>query len=236
MSKAVNWIGGIFLAFGLTFAGVGVVNWSNKLELVENGDRAQGEVIRLERRRDSEGNSTYHPVVVFRDANGASHRFVSSVGSRPAAFDRGEKVEVIYDPWAADEAMIDSFSTRYLLPLVFGVIGLIFALIGGGMIFVVVRRKRIIAELKASGIPLQAEFKQCYLDTSIKVNGRSPYRVIAQATHPATGQITSFKSDPIWVDVRDELEGQRLTVLVDPQRPKRYFIDLSKWVSEDELG
>lgn len=234
MSKAFNWIGGIFLLFGLVFAGVGAgIYWKDR-DLAATGDRAQGTVVELEWRRDSDGDVTYRPVVEFRDAGGARHRFTSSVGSNPAAFSRGEEVEVIYDAWSPSDAMIDSFTTRYLLPLAFGGFGLVFGGIGGGMLVAVIRRKRIIADLKQRGLPIEAEVIDCYHDTSTKINGRSPYRVVAQATHPGTGQLQSFKSDPIWLDLSSQLDGKNVRVLVDMQRPKRYWVDLTEYVPEDE--
>ena len=234
MSRALNWIGGIFFAFGMVFAGIGAWTYISDLDLVENGARAQGTVVGMDRRYDSDSGSTYRPIVEYRDEGGTQHRFVSSVGSSPPAFDRGEQVEVIYDPWSPEDAIIDSFTTRYLLPLAFGGFGLVFGGIGGGMLFWVIRRKRIVARLKERGLPISAKFIECYRDTSTKINGRSPFRVVAQATHPATGKLTSFKSDPIWLNLSDALEGKELRVLVDPAQPKHHFVDLSEYVSEDE--
>lgn len=234
MSKALVWIGGIFLAFGLVFGGIGGWVWWSDRDLANNGTHTQGTVIDLASSRDSDGDVTYRPVVEFLDASGARREFTGSVGSSPPSFSRGEEVEVIYDPWSPEQAMIDSFTTRYLLPLAFGGFGLVFGGIGGGLLLAMIRRRQIVARLKTSGLPIQADFKQCYLDTSTRVNGRSPYRVVAQATHPATGKLASFKSDPIWLDLTKELEGRTVKVLVDPARPKRHFVDLGEWVSEDD--
>ena len=43
---------------------------------------------------------------------------------------------------------------------------------------------------------------------SVKVNGRSPYRVTCQANHPATGKLMSFKSDAIWADPSEKLAAR----------------------------
>lgn len=236
MSKALLWIGGIFFAFGLAFAAVGVWNVVDDMALAARGNTAQGTVVNLSASYDSEGGTTYRPVVLFRDDNGATRRFTSNMGSNPPAFDRNEKVTVIYDPWAPEDAIIDSFSTRYLLPAIFGGFGLIFGGIGAGLLIYVIRRRRIIARLKQSGVPINAEFVECYRDTSTKVNGRSPWVVVAQATHPATGKLSSFKSDPVWVDLSGTLAGKPIPVLIDPADPDQHFIDLAEWVEEDELG
>lgn len=234
MSRVNLWIGLPFLAFGLIFASIGGWFYWDDLELAETGARAQGVVINLESSRDSDGDTTYRPVVEFTDQSGTSHQFVGSVGSSPPAFSRGEHVEVIYDPWAPEDVLIDSFSTRYLFPLAFGGFGSLFALIGGGLMFAWFRRRAVISDLKESGLRIQAEFTHCYLDTSTRINGRSPYRVTAQGTHPATGKLASFTSDAIWLDLSDVLKDRDVPVIVDPADPDDHYVDLSEWVHESE--
>lgn len=234
MSKAILWAGIFFLPFGLLFGGIGTWSYWSDRELAAVGSTTQGTVISMERSRDSDGNSTYSPTVEFFDQRGIRHQFTSSVSSSPPSFSRGEAVTVIYDPDAPGQAIIDSFSTRYLLPLMFGGFGALFALIGAGMIVAYLRRRKIIANLKRTGVPIKAKFVECYRDTSTKINGRSPYRVVGQAPHPATGRLQSFKSGPIWLDLSEQLAERDLSVLVDPMRPKRYYVDLSEWVDEGE--
>jgi hypothetical protein len=132
--------------------------------------------------------------------------------------------------------MIDGFMDRFFLPLMFVGMGSLFAAIGAGMLFAYVRRRKIIAQLRRSGLPIEAEFLECYRDTSTKVNGRSPYRVVAQTTHPATGKLESFKSDPIWLDLSRQLAGEKVRIFVDPARPKHHFVDLSEFIDADDMA
>ncbi|MEP5936966.1 MAG: DUF3592 domain-containing protein [Erythrobacter sp.] len=234
MSKVILWVGVFFLPFGLLFAGIGTWSYWSDRDLAATGSTTQGTVIAMERSRDSDGNNTYSPTVEFFDPQGTRHQFTSKVSSSPPSFSRGEAVTVIFDPDAPGKAIIDSFSTRYLLPLIFGGMGSLFALIGAGLIGAYWRRRRIIANLRSTGMPIKAKFVECYRDTSTKINGRSPYRVVGQASHPATGRLQSFKSGPIWLDLTEQLASRDMVVLVDPTRPKRYFVDLSEWVDEVE--
>ncbi|WP_114520998.1 DUF3592 domain-containing protein [Altererythrobacter sp. ZODW24] len=236
MSKVFVWIGGIFLPVGLLFAGIGFLASSGTRELANTGLRTSGTVIAMSDSRDSDGGRSYAPLVEFYDANGKRHEFSSRVSSNPPRFSRGETVPVIYDPAKPNRAMIDGFMDRYLMPLIFGGIGGIFAIIGGGLLFAYWRRRKVVARLKQSGMAIDAKFVECYRDTSTKINGRSPYRVAAQATHPATGQLTSFKSAPIWLDLTNRLTGKDVRVLIDPMRPKDHFVDLSALVSPDEMA
>lgn len=232
MFRTFAWIGATFLAFGLVFAAVAAWAWADDRARAEGGTSATGTVTDLVRRFDS-GGSVYRPVVEFRDARGTRHGFVGKIGSNPPAYSPGETVTVIYDPAVPGRAMVDGFMERRFLPLVFGGIGGLCAAIGGGMLFLVARRRRMVAQLRKTGVPIAARFVECYRDTGTKVNGRSPWRVVGQATHPATGKLQSFTSEPIRVDLSERLGGRDIRVLIDPVRPDRYFVDLSDHLETD---
>ncbi len=234
MGKTGWWIGGIFTPIGLLFSGLGLWLYLNDQDLAAKGVRASGTVIQIVSYRDSDGETMYRPVVEFTDTAGSRREFSSDVSSSTSEFQRGEAVDVIYDPVAPENAIIDSFMERFFLPLIFGGLGSIFALVGAGILFTTIRRRQIVAALKERGLRINAEFVGCQLDTSIKINGRSPFRVFAQATHPMTGKLASFESEPIWLDLTGELERQQVPVLIDPTKPKRHYVDLSEWVHERE--
>jgi hypothetical protein len=227
MGKATFWIGGIFAATGLLLAVVGGWLYFEDHKFARTGVRAQGTVIELVGSRGSDGDHSYRPHIEFRDSAGARHHFISRVGSNPPRHLPGERVDVLYEPWSPGNAVIDSFFDRFFLPLMFIGLGTLFAAVGGGLLFFLVRRRRIVAQLRSTGLPIQAQFVECYLDTSIRVNGRSPWRVICQATHPTTGKLETFRSDAVWTDPTGQVVGRALRVLVDPARPKRHFVDLS---------
>ena len=236
MGRVWVWVGGIFAAVGLAFvAGAGWFFLADR-SFAAAGVHTQGTVIEMIGSRDSDSDYTYKPVVEFRDADGLRHVFTSSFSSSPPQYSTGETVEVIYAPDTPDEAVIDSFVDRFLLPLVFGGLGTLFAAIGLGLLFARLRSRRIAAQLRASGLPIQARVVECYRDTSVQVNGRSPWRVVCQATHPATGKLHSFRSEPVWVDPSAQLAGREVRVFVDPARPKRHLVDLTPYFGEDELG
>ena len=234
--KSLRWVGVAFLAFGLVFLAVALAfAWSSSAT-VANGVTAEGTVVDLERRYSSDNGTTYRPVVQFVDRSGTAHRFVGSVGSSPAAYSRGESVAVIYDPDSPEDALLDSFTERHLFPLAFGGFGTVFAGLGAGFLIWIARRRRTIARLRQSGMRIDAQVLSCGRDRSIKVNGRSPFRVHAQAVHPATGKLASYRSEAIWVDLSDMLSGKSVPVLLDPNAPKAHYIDLSEWIGESEYA
>ncbi len=236
MSNVAKTIGLIFGTVGLAMAGGGAWLWNNSESYVENGILTQGTVVDLVYKSDSDGSGTYAPVVEFTDRDGVSRRYHSNSSSNPASYSRGEKVDLYYMADAPEKAMIDSFTDRHLGPVVLGGMGLLFATVGGGMTFAYFRRRKIIAHLQDKGVPIEAEFQECYHDTTTKMNGRSPWRVVAQGRHPATGKIDDFRSEPIWVDLTNHLKGKRIRVLVDLADPEKHWVDLSEYISEEDAA
>jgi hypothetical protein len=235
MGKTVAWIGGIFAPIGLVLAALGGWFYFQDRAMVEDALSDRGTVLQLAVSSDSDGYS-YRPVVMFIDAEGDRRVFTGQVGSNPPSYSPGEQVTVLYRPEAPDKAVIDSVLERFFLPLLLGGMGTLFASIGLGLLYAWFRRRRLVARLRTSGLPIQAKFVECYRDTRIEVNGRSPFRVVCQATHPATGQLQSFESDPIWIDLTGRLAGRDLRVFVDPARPRHHAVDLTGLVGEGELA
>lgn len=235
MGRAAWWFGAIFGGIGAIFAVIGFGMIINDMMFESRAERAGGTVIRNIRSSDSDGVS-YRPVVEFRDATGMRREFASSMSTSWVAYNEGDAVDVLYDPTSPDRASIDSSMERFILPGMFAGMGSLFVFIGGGVIAWRVRRIQTVARLFHEGERILAEVTGCPLDTSIKMNGRSPFRVLAQARHPATGMLASFRSDPIWLDLSSELEGRSVPVLIDPTDPDAYYVDLTEWVHESEFA
>jgi hypothetical protein len=125
-------IGVVFLAVGLGLGTGGFFAWKHVADQRERGLRADGEVIRLER-----SGGAYYPWVRFETRNGTPVEFRGSVGSKPPAFEVGEKVEVLYQRDAPEDAHIDSFFENWFLALILGFLGTVFTLFGVLFTFVI---------------------------------------------------------------------------------------------------
>lgn len=234
MPKFVLWIGAVFLVVGVgMLAGAAFAERSAR-QFETEAIAASGTVIDLSRRSSDDGY-TYAPVVEWFDGAGTRHEFVGSVASSPPSYEVGESVAVRYRAGQPGRARIADFANRYLLPLIFGGLGAVFAVVGGGIVVFFVRNRRRIAGLKTAGVPIQAKFLESWRDTSIAVNGRHPWRVAAQATHPATGKLCRFESGPVWVDPAAALAGRTVRVLIDPHDPDSHHVDLSDCIDPDDL-
>ncbi|MDH6489118.1 DUF3592 domain-containing protein [Streptomyces sp. SAI-127] len=135
--------GSLFLVIGLVLAGVSV-------SFLTDAEKARGTVVALEWRNDSVGTSSRkvrsqdkpaaYPVVEFTPTDGTPRTFRSSTGANPPSYEEGDRVEVLYRADSPDDAEINGFASLWLLPLVFGGLGLLFA--GIGTAVAVVGRRR----------------------------------------------------------------------------------------------
>lgn len=173
---------------------------------------------------DSGSGGTYCPIVHFTAADGRQIEFAGGVCSQPRAEHVGDAVAVLYRQDDPHDARIDSFLTRWLAVLVVGGLGGVFLAIGLLAVVPGLRGRRIAADLRATGVAVQADVVEVARDSSIKVNGRSPWRIHAQWRDPASGKIHLFRSDRLWFDP-SEYVGERIGVLIRPGRPERYWVD-----------
>ncbi len=79
-------------------------------------------------------------MVEFTSADGTPRTFRSSTGSNPPSYDKGERVEVLYRADSSEDARINGFASLWLLPLIFGGIGLVIGGIGTAVALVGRRR------------------------------------------------------------------------------------------------
>jgi hypothetical protein len=75
----------------------------------------------------------YQPVVRF-DHDGQRTEFNDSIASNPPAYHVGETVTVLYLESNPYVARIDSFTSLWLVPMIFGCIGAIFLTVGACLI------------------------------------------------------------------------------------------------------
>ncbi len=130
----------VFAGLGLVMVAVAawllVADWS----FARKAERSEGIVVALEERRGSKSRSTWAPIVEHQTVQGPV-RFTSPGASSPPSYAVGDRVALLVDPADPANAQIDSFMERWFVPLIFGVLGVIFAGVGiGGAIYARPRR------------------------------------------------------------------------------------------------
>ena len=150
--RARRWIAFGVIAFGALFLVVGLILAGQSVSLLADAKRARGTVVSLEWR--TEHSSSFHknrssdkrmayPVVEFMSADGKQRTFRNSVGSNPPSYEAGEQVEVLYRADSPQDARINGFASLWLVPLIFGGLGLLAAGIGTAVALAIRRRSQV---------------------------------------------------------------------------------------------
>ncbi|MFT4111753.1 DUF3592 domain-containing protein [Silvibacterium sp.] len=118
------WSGLAALMLGIGFTGYRAWWCANSIE-------ADGIVAALVQRVDTEDGVTatsYAPEFRFQAKDGSEHRVQSDTYSNPSVYAVGDRVRILYRPEKPASARIKSFLQLWLLPLVFGILGVLFSL------------------------------------------------------------------------------------------------------------
>lgn len=206
---------------------VGAFLWyQSKVTFLDDALEVPGVVTDLVYSRSSD-SSSYYPVARFEGDTGQVMEFQSSSGSNPAAYSRGERVSVFYLAGEPESARIDGFFSLWGGALILGIIGGAFFLVGTLMILVPLIRKGRGAKLRESGQLVMASFRSVEQNTSLVMNGQSPFRIVTQWQDPATANIHVFRSENLWFDPTEHIPGESIPVYIRPDNPKRYWVDTS---------
>jgi hypothetical protein len=136
---------------------------------------------------------------------------------------------VIYPKGSPERAQIDSFFESYLLPTIFGAIGLPFGVVGGAFFFVSVRSARRRARALALGQKVAATVTAIEKDTSQRSNGRSPWYLEATYADPDTGKSYQFTSESVWTSLEATYPvGSEVTVFYLADDPTVNAVVLDK--------
>lgn len=226
--KVLRIIRGVFSIVGVGLLVGSLFIFSNTSSFIGRAVEAEGKVVDLERSRPSSSSSTmYRPVVEFTTVTGERIEFTSRVGSSPPSHRVGEAVRVLYHPADPHGARIKSFFQLWFGFLIVFALGLVFAAIGLTMIVVQARGRKRAEWLRQHGRRMKTAYKGVEINQSLRVNGRSPYQIISQAPDPSSNTVRVFESENIWFDPSEYIKSETIDVLVDPNNPKRYVMDIS---------
>ena len=119
-----------------------------------------------------------------------------------------------------------NFATPWFsLAFAFG--GIIFIVVGlaFGLTPVLAERKK--QRLMQSGVTAEAVFLSVEINWRIAINNQHPYYITAKGVD-YLGKERLFKSQNIWANPAAFLtSGQKMKVYLDPNNPKKYWLDIS---------
>lgn len=224
MPKGLKLLVAIFLFVGILLLAIGLSVTASRVHLEQVGTTAHGRVIRVQPRSGRHGID-YCPVVEFQTNYGEKIIFTSSMGSSRPSFHPGEVVAVLYDPGDPKHAYIRSFMEFWGTPVVVCALGLIFGGIPIGILLTRARGRSRAHWLKQNGQRISTKLDRVEQVTSITVNGAHPYRIISQGQDPFSGEVRIFHSYNLWTDPSPFVAERPIDVLIDPNNPKRYWLD-----------
>lgn len=206
-------LGGLFVAAALAVAIVSAGFFADAAH-------TDGRVVAL--RFDNKGAAA--PIVAYTAADGRERLYQSSTYST-RAYEVGDAVDIAYDPADPDSAAIDSWTSRWLLPTIFGGLGSVHFSVGILGMLTILRRKHEVEHLLRHGQRVDADVLRSEQDTRISVNHRHPFILRVQATVPGESAPRIFTSRRFWYDPTPHLPRRTLPVFYDPRDPARHVVD-----------
>ncbi len=219
MNRTEGTIAITFSLIGLVTAGGALALAASTISFRSSARLADGVVTDLTYR-----DSTARAVVGFVDATGLKHQLVSSVGSNPPAYSVGEHVRVHYQVDRPEQAR-STPGSKPGVHAAFSDCSERSSEASGAGCCSDPRGEHLAAELRASGNRVQGKLVAVEYDTSLTVNGRSPWVLSVQWLNPATGEVHVFHSDRMWFDPSPYLSGEVVDGLIDPCNPRRHWVD-----------
>jgi hypothetical protein len=125
--NALSLIKTLFLLIGSGLLGGGFYWYQLISDDIQEATHTEGRVIDFET-RFSDGTTFHYPMIEFFTHAGEAIRFTASIGSSPPAYDKGEKVGVLYTLERPQDAKIDSFFSLWFGPIILVGIGSVFFL------------------------------------------------------------------------------------------------------------
>lgn len=119
----------VFGGIGVILLAIAGIVYVREQRFLARAQPASGTVVDLDLSSDSDGSSTFCPVIEFTTEAGEPVRYYGNVCSNPPAYNVGQQVEVVYDPQKITHVQMSGFWSQYTGVVVLTCIGLPFLLI-----------------------------------------------------------------------------------------------------------
>jgi hypothetical protein len=151
MSQPINSSTILFIMLGPTLLASGIFLFFRQRARIARSISAEGVVIELLQKRargkfirvKTEGGVKleqkylYRPLVRFRTQDGQTIKFSPSIAMRPAPYQVGDRIKVIYEPDRPKQAQINRFVYLWFFPIMFITFG--FFTLGMGLLFYIIQ-------------------------------------------------------------------------------------------------
>lgn len=204
---------------------------TQSITLVKDGTTTAGILLSYSeveiREKDSSRRSTgYKPNIVYIVDD---ERFIldTKITYSERKYPTGHHFEILYKETDPSSATLSSFSELWIIPIFSFIMFFIFFSIPMVMTIIPFMRKRKIAYLKRNGKKLKATIGSIKINPTEWENDNFPFQIHAHYTPKGRKRAKVYKSDNIWFDPTSHIDGDEITVYVDSNNPKNYWVDTS---------
>ncbi|MDR2872557.1 MAG: DUF3592 domain-containing protein [Xanthomonadaceae bacterium] len=139
----------------------------------------------------------------------------------------GMSVSVIYPGDDPHQGKIVEVGGEWFISFVFGGLGILCIAIACIWLVPALWGRYRLSLLQRYGQRVQARVTSVEAYPSLSVNGRVPWRIIAQWDDRIHNKLRLFRSESLWVNPEPYLKSGTVYVWVDPKRVERYRVDTS---------
>lgn len=222
--KITEWIvASIFAIVGLVMIVLGIFLTIETSEFRKTAIETTAEVISVGRDTDTDGDIHYNVYVSYNVGN----EVYESSYSTSSYTREGSSITVYYDPENPTDMRT---STSNLFGIIMSVMGIVFSVIGLGLLFNKLNKNATKKKLLESGERINAELQEVTINYSYSVNNRHPFIIICQGRN-INGELTVFQSENIWYNPENLIKERNITtfpVYIDPNNQKKYYVALEE--------
>lgn len=225
MEKKNNLINIVFLLAGLGVLILGIFLQLSNNKFIKESVKTKATITKIEKEYD--GEDTRYYVEVSFDVDGRTHTGVLSEWN--ATMEEGGTTTVYYK-----KSNPDTFrgpTSNYIGYIVCG-FGVIMVAVFAVSLIKKVKFKQLKNNLKTCGKRVDAKINSVNLDSSLTVNGVSPYIVSASYVDPTDKKLYTFNSEQIWFDptpIIDNNMMETIPVYMDINDPTKYIVDIDEF-------
>lgn len=215
----------IFFVVGIMIAVVGFVADESNKEFMETAKETEGVISDIETYRSGSGKrrKTSHRAYVTYEVDGVRYEDIR-LSYYSSSMRIGKKITLYYDPLNPTEVKVAGESK--FVKIITLVMGSIFALVGFFIIFTSIKRT---PKLKKIGTRYEGKVLSVDCNTSVRVNGRHPYKVTCRVENYSTGEAYIYKSKNVYLDLY-QYNLETVPVYINPSNPAKFYVDVEEGI------
>ncbi|MGN0612885.1 MAG: DUF3592 domain-containing protein [Porcipelethomonas sp.] len=218
-------LGGIFFLIGLVFAATGLVFLAGDISFMKDAEITEAKITSIEEEyRHSKGvGRTDRRVWGEYTVDGKTYN--EQLDSYSTDMYEGMITEVYFDP----EDPSDVRTGSYAFEIIFIGIGGLFLIIGGvflAVYFVLSGKKK---RLMQRGEALTGKITDVRINNFVRINNMHPYKADCEVINPFDGERYLYSSGNITENITEYI-GADVTVYVDRNNPKKYYVDIEELI------